>query len=603
MRYIVSMRYAWIASFILICAVASQAIPVTVNYQGVVNSGSAPFDGQGRFRFVLVNENGTIQYWSNDGGNPPSTDLLVDVDNGLFNIALGDPNAMNTIDASIFNNVDVYLRTYFNDGVNGLQRLTPDQPLHTSPFAAKSHNSTLLNGQTDAYYLEWENITHMPGVFADGNDDDQPDNDAEVPDSISIDNSRLYAPAGTGNVGVGTRSPDDELDVAGMIRSDGLYIPNAPDRGVYLYHAASDGVYVYGCGNPNAHISSGLNNGVEIAGADGCGVYVGRAENDGLHVYSTEMDGVHICKAGDPSQTISSPTANAVEVEGAQGSGVFIGQTDADGIHICRVGNPSSKSPSTTHNGIEVEGAEGYGLYLGRTDSTGIVIESSGERGLSIVNAEADGIRIGSTVDYGIDINAAGYDGVSANTDFPNGYGLITNDRIFAGDGYYPSKSGIFAIHKGSQNLEPGDIVAISGGGSKRGFDDSGHIIHVDKVTAASRESVIGVVESRAFIDTRQIKTSGDDPETRRCVRLIDGDIAPGDYLAVTVFGPAIVKAEPDSEINPGNSIIASASGTARRSITQSINGLIVKENVGHIGKALEMPDKSGFLLVFVNCR
>ena len=50
-----------------------------------------------------------------------------------------------------------------------------------------------------------------------GTDDDTPDSDAEVPDNISINNSRLYAPSGGGNVGVGTTSPGYKLDVNGDV--------------------------------------------------------------------------------------------------------------------------------------------------------------------------------------------------------------------------------------------------------------------------------------------------------------------------------------------------------------------------------------------------
>jgi len=45
--------------------------------------------------------------------------------------------------------------------------------------------------------------------------------DAEVDDSISINNTRLYAPTGAGNVGIGITDPKAKLDVAGDIRLSG----------------------------------------------------------------------------------------------------------------------------------------------------------------------------------------------------------------------------------------------------------------------------------------------------------------------------------------------------------------------------------------------
>jgi hypothetical protein len=52
-----------------------------------------------------------------------------------------------------------------------------------------------------------------------GTDDDTPDSDGEVPDNISVNNGRLYAPSGAGNVGIGTTSPAYTLHVNGNFSS------------------------------------------------------------------------------------------------------------------------------------------------------------------------------------------------------------------------------------------------------------------------------------------------------------------------------------------------------------------------------------------------
>ena len=54
-------------------------------------------------------------------------------------------------------------------------------------------------------------------------DDDIPDNDGEVPDNISINNSLLFAPLGGAYVGIGTDAPNYELDVVGAVNSDQNY--------------------------------------------------------------------------------------------------------------------------------------------------------------------------------------------------------------------------------------------------------------------------------------------------------------------------------------------------------------------------------------------
>ncbi len=51
-------------------------VPTLLNYQGRVAVGTPNFTGSGFFKFALVNTDGSITYWSNDGtgtaGSPPT---------------------------------------------------------------------------------------------------------------------------------------------------------------------------------------------------------------------------------------------------------------------------------------------------------------------------------------------------------------------------------------------------------------------------------------------------------------------------------------------------------------------------------------------------
>ena len=52
------------------------AVPQRLNHQGRVAVNGVNFDGNGQFKFALVNAGGTVSYWSNDGtgtaGSPPT---------------------------------------------------------------------------------------------------------------------------------------------------------------------------------------------------------------------------------------------------------------------------------------------------------------------------------------------------------------------------------------------------------------------------------------------------------------------------------------------------------------------------------------------------
>ncbi|MEQ1854098.1 MAG: galactose oxidase, partial [Chthoniobacteraceae bacterium] len=114
-------------------AVASAAVPQLISYQGRVVMGATNFSGTGQFKFALVDGAGSTTYWSNDGtgvgGGQPSAGVTLTLSSGVYSVLLGDatlPN-MTAIPNTVFNNSDVRLRVWFNDGVNGFQLLTPDQ--------------------------------------------------------------------------------------------------------------------------------------------------------------------------------------------------------------------------------------------------------------------------------------------------------------------------------------------------------------------------------------------------------------------------------------------------------------------------------------------
>jgi hypothetical protein len=131
---------ALLASNVLVAQVPSQ-----INYQGRVVVGGVNFNGSGQFKFALVGPGGTPSFWSNDGtsvnGSAPAAAVSLTVASGLYSVALGDTSLAGmtvAIPVSVFNNADVRLRVWFNDGVNGSQLLTPDQRITSVGYAMMS---------------------------------------------------------------------------------------------------------------------------------------------------------------------------------------------------------------------------------------------------------------------------------------------------------------------------------------------------------------------------------------------------------------------------------------------------------------------------------
>lgn len=120
---------------------ASAALPQTLNHQGRIAVQGVNFEGNGQFKFALINASGTLSYWSNDGtsvaGAEPTTAVTLAVNKGLYVVLLGNPALpnMTAVPPSALEHEDVRLRVWFNDGVQGFQQITPDQRLAAVPYS------------------------------------------------------------------------------------------------------------------------------------------------------------------------------------------------------------------------------------------------------------------------------------------------------------------------------------------------------------------------------------------------------------------------------------------------------------------------------------
>ena len=161
------------------------SVPPTINYAGQVSVNGQPFDGQGLFKFALLNADGNESLWSNDGtsmnGSQPQTSVSVAVNGGLYSLLLGNTaiSGMGAIDPQVFaQHGDAKLRVWFSDGVNGFQQLSPDRPFASVPYAfsagsapigSGSITTTQLNEQI-LKYLKPEITSHpqAPGLIFSG---------------------------------------------------------------------------------------------------------------------------------------------------------------------------------------------------------------------------------------------------------------------------------------------------------------------------------------------------------------------------------------------------------------------------------------------------
>lgn len=128
----------------LIASVLKGQVPPTVSYQGLIVANGVSFHGTGHFKFVILNDAGTISLWSNDststGGSQPSAAVSLPVTEGVFSVLLGDTSVSNmaSIPKNVWNNPGLRLRIWFNNGTDGFTPLSPDQHIHSTPYAIKA---------------------------------------------------------------------------------------------------------------------------------------------------------------------------------------------------------------------------------------------------------------------------------------------------------------------------------------------------------------------------------------------------------------------------------------------------------------------------------
>lgn len=188
--------------------------PGILHHQGLINVDSTPFDGNGFFKFALVDAGGTTTFWSNDGtstaGGEPTAAVSLTVANGRYSVPLGDTSLANmtsVIQASVFaDSADVRLRVWFDDGANGSQLLSPDQRLASVGYALNAAQAeTVPDGSITSAMLAAGSV----GT-------DQLGSSAEFNGTFTGDGSGLTGLDSTQLTGPISVSPDALWNIAGI---------------------------------------------------------------------------------------------------------------------------------------------------------------------------------------------------------------------------------------------------------------------------------------------------------------------------------------------------------------------------------------------------
>jgi hypothetical protein len=128
--------------------------PTMVSYQGQIWDGDVPYDGPGYFMFAIYASSPSLT-WSNDGNDPPTTAVPLDVVNGLFSVNLGDTKIdMEPLTSKSFEDPTTFLQVWFSPNGTSWTAM-PEQVIAAVPYALQAEVASLAIHAYNAESLDF----------------------------------------------------------------------------------------------------------------------------------------------------------------------------------------------------------------------------------------------------------------------------------------------------------------------------------------------------------------------------------------------------------------------------------------------------------------